>query len=68
MAYLARLLDGCAESTSLATPIQPGDVVQRSMNRYPHYRVIAVSDGRAWVRDVQYGTDTVVPLEDFWKV
>ena len=68
MAYLARLLDGYGEPTSLVTPIHPGDVVRRSMNRYPHYRVIAVSDGRAWVRDVQYGTDAVVPLEDFRRV
>ena len=68
MAYLARLLDDYGEATSLAAPIHPGDVVRRSINRYPQYRVIAVSDGRAWVRDVQYGIDTVVPLEDFRKV
>jgi hypothetical protein len=67
MAYLASLLDGYREPTSLAT-IRPGDVIRRGMNRCPDYRVIAVSNGRAWVRDVQYGTDAVVPLEDFRKI
>ena len=47
---------------------QVGDVVRTGENAHPYYRVIATSDGRAWVRDVQNGTDYVVPLARCRKV
>jgi hypothetical protein len=47
-----------------ASPIiDVGDLVRTGENLYPHYEVIAVSEDRAWVRDIQYGTDQIVPVE-----
>ena len=28
---------------------------------HPHYQLIALSEGRAWIRDVRSGTDHVLP-------
>jgi hypothetical protein len=42
-------------------PIGPGDIIRTGSNSYPYYRVIAISEDRAWIRDVQNGTDHVVP-------
>ena len=39
-----------------------GDIVRTGENFHPHYRVIAVSADRAWIRDVQRGTDHVIPI------
>lgn len=41
-------------------PIEAGDLIRTGSNSHPHYRVIAVSEDRAWIRDVQHGTDHVV--------
>lgn len=43
-------------------PVAAGDLVRTGSNAYPRYRVIATSEDRAWVRDVQDGTDHVVPV------
>ena len=40
-----------------------GDLVRTGRNFYPHYRVIALTDDRAWVRDVNYRTDHIVPID-----
>ena len=40
-----------------------GDIVRTGQNFHPHYRVIAVSADRAWIRDVQRGTDHVIPVD-----
>lgn len=45
------------------TPLQVGDIVRTGENLHPHFRVIAVSEDRAWVRDSQYGTDHIVPVD-----
>ena len=39
-----------------------GDIVRTGENFHPHYRVIAVSADRAWIRDIQRGTDHVIPI------
>jgi hypothetical protein len=39
-----------------------GDLVQTGDNRYPQYEIVAMSGDRAWIRDVQYGCDHVVPV------
>jgi hypothetical protein len=39
-----------------------GDVIRTGESLHPHYEVIATSGESAWVRDVQYGTDHIVPL------
>lgn len=43
--------------------VQAGDLVRTGPNLYPHYRVVAVSGGMAWVRDVQTGLDGLTNLE-----
>ena len=43
--------------------VSVGDVVRTGENFHPHYRVIALSEDRAWIRDTQHGTDHVVPLD-----
>jgi len=42
--------------------IDVGNLVRTGEHLYPQYRVIAVSEDRAWVRDVLYGTDQIVPV------
>jgi hypothetical protein len=39
-----------------------GDVIRIGENFHPHYRVIALAEDRAWIRDTQHGTDHIVPL------
>jgi hypothetical protein len=45
-----------------AGPIRAIDVVRTGDNAHPLYRVIAVYGDRAWLRDIQHGTDHVVPV------
>jgi hypothetical protein len=45
-----------------------GDIVRSGVNRYPYYRVIAINGERAWVRDIQYGTDCVVAIAGFHRI
>jgi hypothetical protein len=42
--------------------LKAGYVVRTSENLFPHFRVIAVSGDRVWIRDVQSGTDHVAPI------
>jgi len=44
-------------------PLQVGDLVRTGPNFHPHFQVIAVTDDRAWVRELQHGTDHVVPIK-----
>ena len=44
-------------------PLRVGDLVRTGENFHPHYRIIALSEDRAWIRDVQHGTDHVVPFD-----
>ena len=46
-----------------ALPVVAGDLIRTGENRYPYYRVIAITHDRAWIRDVQHGTDHVVPID-----
>lgn len=43
--------------------LKPGDLCHHGANALPLYRVIWVDEGRAWVRDVNSGQDSVVHLE-----
>jgi len=40
----------------------PGDLVHTGSNHFPHFRVVAVHEDMAWLRDVQSGLDHLVPL------
>ena len=45
-----------------AEEILAGDLVRTGANAFPHFRVIAVHGDKAWVRDVQYGSDGITSL------
>jgi len=45
-----------------------GDAVSTSANNHPLYRVIAVTKDRAWIRDIQHGSDHVVPVDRCRKI
>ena len=47
---------------SASDPLRPGDLCLTGRSPYPRFRVIAVVEDRAWVRDVETGKDAVVPV------
>jgi len=48
--------------------ISVGDLVSAAAGGLPIYRVMAYTNGRAWLRDVDSGADRVTPIRDFhWK-
>lgn len=53
---------GSALDPSVASELQPGDLCHHGLNALPLYRVIWIDDGKAWLRDVNNGADSVVPL------
>jgi hypothetical protein len=56
-------LDGAAEAQ-----VRPGELVSADAGGFPIYRVMELSGGRAWLKDLRDGTDRVSPLRDFhWK-
>jgi hypothetical protein len=59
------LIEGDHEITPI---IAVGDLVRTGDNLYPYFKVIAIFDGRAWVRDVQYNVDHVVPIAGLHKI
>ena len=54
------------------TPTEPevhvGALCSHGGNRLPMYRVIAIYDGKAWLRDVNNGVDGVVELAHCHRV
>jgi hypothetical protein len=52
--------DLLGEATS---SVAVGDVIRTGENFHPHYRVIALTEDRAWIRDTQHGTDHIVPRD-----
>jgi hypothetical protein len=51
-----------------AGQIRPGDTVRTGESRFPQYRVIALDGDRAWIRNLQYGDDHIVPVDCCRKV
>jgi len=48
--------------------VQVGDVVSVEAGGAPTWRVVKLTDGRAWLRDDLGGMDYVAPLSQFhWK-
>jgi hypothetical protein len=51
-----------------ADSVRVGDLVSAEAGVMPTYRVLAVQDGRAWLRDVEHRSDLISPLGRFrWK-
>ena len=55
-------MDG-ADAVSPQESLQPGDLCHHGANVLPLYRVIWIDDGKVWLRDVNNGADSVVPLD-----
>ena len=51
-----------------APSIAAGDRIRTGANFHPHYEVVALSEDRAWVRDLQYGTDHIIPIDRCRKI
>lgn len=51
------------ESPKRRRELAPGDLCHHGANALPLYRVIWVDDGKAWLRDVNSGADSVVGLD-----
>jgi hypothetical protein len=48
--------------------IEAGDLVRSGPNLFPHFEVIAVNGDKAWVRNVQNGSDHLAPLSRCRKI
>jgi hypothetical protein len=48
--------------------VQIGELISAEAGGLPIYRVVSLSNGRAWLKDLDDGTDRVTPLSAFhWK-
>lgn len=56
------------EPQGAAAGIHVGDLVRTGSNRFPHFAVIALYEGMAWVRDVQTGAYGLTSLDLCRKV
>jgi hypothetical protein len=48
--------------------IRPGDLVRTGANLFPHFEVVAVHGDKAWVRNVQNGSDHLALLARCRKI
>jgi hypothetical protein len=48
--------------------IRVGDLVRSGPNLHPHFEVVAVHGDKAWVRNVQTGTDHLAMLSRCRKI
>ena len=51
-----------------ARNIGVGDRVRTGENAHPQFNVIAIVGNRAWLRDLQHGSDHVVPIDQCRRV
>ena len=50
------------------TDVRVGELVSAEAGGLPIYRIVSLSNGRAWLKDLQDGSDRVTPLSAFhWK-
>jgi hypothetical protein len=48
--------------------VNVGELISADAGGLPIYRVMALRDGRAWLKDLDDGSDRVTPLNAFhWK-
>jgi hypothetical protein len=51
-----------------APSVAAGDRIRTGDNFHPHYQVLALSEDRAWVRNLQSGTDHIIPIDRCRKI
>lgn len=68
MARAAGEVDWVFLNLGMESAVRVGEMISADAGGLPIYRVMALRDGRAWLRDVDNGADRVTPLRDFhWK-
>jgi hypothetical protein len=40
-----------------------GELILAGETLHPHYQLIALGEDKAWVRDLQLGTDHIIPID-----
>lgn len=64
----ARHIDWQYLDPPTANTVKVGDLVSAEAGGLPIYQVMALSDGRVWLREEHDGIDRVAPLSAFhWK-
>jgi len=64
----AREIDWEYLDRAATAEVHVGELVSADAGGMPIYQVMELSNGRAWLRDVDDGSDRVTPLADFhWK-
>jgi hypothetical protein len=68
MALTAGDIDWIYLNSAGTDEVQVGELVSAEAGGLPIYRVVALRDGRAWLKDLDDGADRVTPLAAFhWK-
>ncbi len=68
MADKAREIDWEYLDRASAADVHVGELVSADAGGMPIYKVMELSNGRAWLKDVDDGSDRVTPLIDFhWR-
>jgi len=68
MSDQARHIDWEFLDSETARAVRAGDIVSAAAGGLPIYRVMSLDGGRAWLRDIETGSDQVTPLAFFhWK-
>ena len=68
MAGRASSIDWVCLDCAAVHAVCTGDIVSASAGGMPIYRVMAVENGRIWIRGDHDGSDRVAPLSHFhWK-
>ncbi len=68
MAGTAGNIDWIYLNLANADEVRVGELISAEAGGLPIYRVMALSNGRAWLKNLADGGDRVTPLSDFhWK-
>lgn len=53
---------GIDHDHGIVEEIHPGDLVRTGVNLFPHFEVLAVHGEKAWVRNIETGTEALALL------
>ncbi len=68
MAGQVSIIDWVYLNLANAAEVHVGELISAEAGGLPIYRVMALRDGRAWLKDLDDGSDRVTPLSAFhWK-
>ena len=68
MAAMAGTIDWVFLNKAGQAEVNVGELISADAGGLPIYQVMAIRDGRVWVKDLQDGVDRVTPVSAFhWK-